>query len=91
MCHVGVDRHWTFHDHTLDSISLHLDSAVGVGGLANWQEVSKGTAGPVGSDVKITSQTNKTVELQNIELAAKYVSRVLCVRVSCLCGAGVSM
>lgn len=39
LCHVAVDKHWTFQKTVLTSLTLDLESAPGVAALGNWREV----------------------------------------------------
>ena len=68
LCHTEItDRHWTFHEHTISSLTLQTAATVGVKGLSNWQEVVKGQIAPF-SDVKVKSGSG-SVELSGIELS----------------------
>jgi hypothetical protein len=70
LCHTGItDRHWTFRDHEVNSITLKPQDTVGAKTLTNWQEVVDGTIGPM-SDVSISGSSGSVV-LSGIKLAEK--------------------
>ena len=74
LCHVDVDRHWTFRRHTLRSLTLDLTSAPQVRGLSNWREVVGGQMRQP-SGVHIGSHTVGTVSLDSMELDDQLVAR----------------
>jgi len=76
VCHTGLlDRHWTFHDTTVDKVTLSLNSAPGVTTLSNWREAVGGSIQPL-SDVSVSSSTGE-VQLKGIDLTADIPVRLL--------------
>lgn len=74
LCHVGVDKHWTFRRHTLRNLTLDLTSAPQVRGLSNWREVVGGQMRQP-SGVQIGSHAVGTVSLESMELDDQLVAR----------------
>ena len=74
LCHTGLDKHWHFAKHTLDSLELDLFSAPQIGSISNWQEVrGRELIPPTGVAIKDNGQG--TVTLSQIHLDDQSVVR----------------
>ena len=63
LCHTFIDKHWTFHDLTVDKVSLTLPP--GVKGLTNGVEVVNGSAGSLQDGAKIDGNEIKNIKFGN--------------------------
>jgi hypothetical protein len=66
LCHTGISKHWSFHDHTVQSLTLDLSRAPGVAKIGNWQEATEDGLVPL-TDVTVQDGAD-TVEFSNMKL-----------------------
>ena len=75
LCHVDVNKHWTFKKHTIARLALHLGSAPQLAGLSNWREAVGDKLVPLTGATVTTNGTD--VVLSQIALDDQLVARWL--------------
>jgi hypothetical protein len=66
LCHTGISKHWSFKDHTVQSLTLDLSRAPGVASVGNWQEATADGLVPL-TDVTVQAGAD-SVEFSDLKL-----------------------